>query len=234
MTRLCSSSLHRQQSRGLVGADARHGYARGHREHLGDQVLVDDRGDVEVARLPGLLLLGALLGEAALHVTQRGGLLEVLLVDRGLLVAADVGDLVVEVAQLGRRRHAADAQARARLVDEVDRLVRQEPVADVAVGHLRRGDDRVVRDRDAVERLVAVAQALEDLDGVAELRLRHLDGLEAALERWVLLDVLAVLVERRGADGLELAARQHRLEDARRRRSRPRRHPRPRGCGSRR
>jgi hypothetical protein len=41
-----------------------------------------------------------------------------------------------------------------------------------------------------------------------------LDRLEAALERGVLLDVLAVLVERGGADGLQLAAGQHRLEDA--------------------
>ena len=37
--------------------------------------------------------------------------------------------------------------------------------------------------------------------------------LEAALERGVLLEVLAVLVERGGADGLQLAASEHRLED---------------------
>ena len=63
-------------------------------------------------------------------------------------------------------------------------------------------------------RLVAVAQALEDLDGVRERRLGDLDRLEAALERGVLLEVLAVLVERGRADGLQLAAGQHRLEDA--------------------
>jgi hypothetical protein len=67
-----------------------------------------------------------------------------------------------------------------------------------------------------VVRLVAVAQALEDLDGVRQRRLGHLDRLEAALQGGVLLDVLAVLVERGGADGLQLTAGQHRLEDARR------------------
>src|SRR5205823_9869115 len=41
-----------------------------------------------------------------------------------------------------------------------------------------------------------------------------LDGLEPALERGVLLEVLAVLVEGRRADRLQLAARQHRLQDA--------------------
>ena len=63
-------------------------------------------------------------------------------------------------------------------------------------------------------RLVAVAQALEDLDRVGQRRLADLDRLEAALERGVLLQVLAVLVERRRADRLQLAAGQHRLEDA--------------------
>ena len=38
------------------------------------------------------------------------------------------------------------------------------------------------------------------------------DGLEAALERGVLLDVLAVLVERGRADRAQLAAGEHRLE----------------------
>ena len=43
-------------------------------------------------------------------------------------------------------------------------------------------------------------------------RLVDEDGLEPALERGVLLDVLAVLVERGGADHVQLAAGEHRLE----------------------
>ena len=62
-------------------------------------------------------------------------------------------------------------------------------------------------------RLVPVAQTLEDLDGVLDGRLAHLDRLEAALKGGVLLDVLAVLVEGGGADGLQLAAGQLRLQD---------------------
>ena len=44
-------------------------------------------------------------------------------------------------------------------------------------------------------------------------RLPDEDGLEAALERRVLLDVLAVLVEGRRADRTQLAAREHRLQE---------------------
>ena len=61
--------------------------------------------------------------------------------------------------------------------------------------------------------LVALANALQDLDRLFERRLFHHDRLEAALERGVPLDVLAVLVERGGADALQLAAGQRRLED---------------------
>ena len=54
---------------------------------------------------------------------------------------------------------------------------------------------------------------MQDVDGLLERRLLDHDRLEAALEGGVALDVLAVLVERRRADALELAARQRRLED---------------------
>ena len=61
--------------------------------------------------------------------------------------------------------------------------------------------------------LVALADALEDLDRLLEGGLLDHDRLEAALEGRVALDVLAVLVERRRADALELAAGERRLED---------------------
>ena len=62
-------------------------------------------------------------------------------------------------------------------------------------------------------RLVAVPQPLQDLDGEGHVGLFHLDRLETSLEGGVLLEVLAVLVDGGGADGLKLAAGQHRLED---------------------
>ncbi len=63
--------------------------------------------------------------------------------------------------------------------------------------------------------LVALLQAAQDRDRVGDRRLADVDRLETPLERGVLLDVLAVLVERRRADRAQLAARQHRLEHVR-------------------
>ena len=60
--------------------------------------------------------------------------------------------------------------------------------------------------------LVAVLEAAQDADGVLHRRLADEHLLEAALQRGVLFDVLAVLVERGGADQAQLAAGQHRLD----------------------
>ncbi len=206
--------LHAEQALRLLLGQLEDRDAGGRREDLGDELLGDLGDDVHVAGLPLLLAPVALELELLLLVAEGRRLLEVLRVDRGLLVAAHLGDLLVELAEVRRRGHAADAHARAGLVDEVDRLVRQEAVADVAVGQLGRRHQGRVGDRHAVVGLVAVAQTLEDLDRVAERGLGHLDRLEPALQRGVLLEVLAVLVERGRADGLQLAPGQHRLQDA--------------------
>src|SRR5213596_2235698 len=63
--------------------------------------------------------------------------------------------------------------------------------------------------------LVAVTQTAQDLHGVVDRRLVDPDLLEAPLERRVALEVLAVLVERRRADRLQLATRECGLEDRR-------------------
>src|SRR5947209_7456474 len=60
--------------------------------------------------------------------------------------------------------------------------------------------------------LVALLEAAQDRDGVLEGRLAHVHGLEAPLERLVLLDVLPVLVESGRPDAAEIPARQRRLE----------------------
>ena len=226
--------LHAQELRRLLLGEAVDGDARPGGQHLGDDLLVDDVEEVDA--LGAQLGLLALLAVEALLLLlgQLLGLLEGALLDGGFLVGPQPRDLLVELLGVRRRAHATDAQAAARLVDEVDRLVRQVAVGQVAVGQVGRGHEGLVGDAHRVVRLVAVAQALEDVDGQRHRRLVDLDRLEAPLEGGVLLEVLAVLVDGGGADGLQLAAGQHRLEDGggvdgalRPRRRRP-------ACGSRR
>ncbi len=65
-------------------------------------------------------------------------------------------------------------------------------------------------------RLVALLETTQDRDRVLGRGLLDEHRREAALERGVLFDVLAVLIQCRRADAAQLAAGQHRLEEIRR------------------
>ncbi len=76
----------------------------------------------------------------------------------------------------------------------------------------RCGNERRVLNPDAVEHLEPVAQTAHNRDGVFDRRFVDEHRLEASGQSGVLLDVLAVFVERGGPDHVEFAARQHGLE----------------------
>ncbi len=76
--------------------------------------------------------------------------------------------------------------------------------------------ERLVRDDHPVVLLVTLPQPLQDLDRLVHGRWIDDHGLEPPLERAVLLYILAVLVERGGADALQLTAGERRLQHVRR------------------
>ena len=184
-------------------------------QHL--ELLLDLADDVDGALL--VLPAGRQLGELLLVIGQFGAqLLQPLLGCLvGLLLQRHLLDLqpahqpfdLVDLDGPGIDLHP---QPRRRLVDQVDGLVRQEPAGDVAVGQGGRGHQRGVGDPHAVVHLVAVLEAAQDADGVLDRRLADEHLLKAALQRGVLLDVFAVLVERGRTDQTKLATGQHRLD----------------------
>ena len=178
-------------------------------EDLRDLLLVDHPAGFTLAGL----LDGTIAQQPALLVPEVGGPLVVLPGDRVLLVLAQGGELLVDRGYLGHIAGAMDALTATRLIDEVDRLVGKEAVGEVAIGQVGRRDDGLVGEAHRVVGLVAVLETHQDLDGLADRRLVDLDRLEPALEGGVLLQVLAVLLEGRGADRLQLTSGEHRLED---------------------
>ena len=104
------------------------------------------------------------------------------------------------------------ANATGRLVDKVDGFVGQLAVGDVALGELRRSNNRGVRDVHPVVDLIALFEATQDGDRVFLAGLIHQHLLKAPLQGGVFLDVLSMLVQRGGADAVQLAASQGGLE----------------------
>ena len=167
--------------------------------------LLDAVEDVLLVRPPSreLVASGLRLGELLL---ERLACRRRLLRHRGEL-DLELRDAALGLVELDRRGVDLHAEARGRFVDEVDRLVGQEAVQDVAVGGHCGRDERGVADADAVVRFVTLLEAARGPNRVCDRRLADEDRLEAPLERRVFLDVAPVLVERRRADRAELAAR---------------------------
>ena len=97
----------------------------------------------------------------------------------------------LELVRLGLLR---EAERGGGLIDEVDRLVGQEAIRDVARAVDGCSDEGGIGDADSVVDFVARLEAAEDGDGRFDCGLVDLDGLEATLERGILANCLAVFV----------------------------------------
>ena len=115
----------------------------------------------ELLRRTELVLLGPpaprqrrrfllVVGEFRLELAQPLMRSRIFFLFQGFLLDLQLDDAAVDLVQFLGLRIDLHAQPRGRLVDEVDRLVRQEPVGDVAVRQRRGGDYRRIGDPDAV------------------------------------------------------------------------------------
>ena len=122
------------------------------------------------------------------------------------------GDPAAQLVDLLGRGVEFHAQVRGGLVHQIDGLVRQLTAGNVAIRQGRGGHQRIVADGHLVVCLVTLLQAAQNGDGVLDGRLAHKHLLEAAFQRRVLFDVLAVFVQRGRANQAQLATCQHGLE----------------------
>ena len=186
--------------------------ARGGRHHFGDHVLVHNHLGVGFALMPSLLPVFKLSLQLFQVVAHVGGLLEVLVLNGLFLFGAQLGHLGFKLLQLRRHGQTLDTQACTGLVDQVDGLIGQAAILNVAGRKFRGSLDGAISDGHAMVVLVTFAQALQNLNGFGDGRLVHLDRLETTFQRGILFDVLAVFVGGGGANGLKFATSQHRLK----------------------
>src|SRR5437899_2698194 len=156
-------------------------YAGPARDHILDVLAADNagRGFVEMIFFAKSAQVLALL---AFLVRIEARLLELVVRDGVLHAVNDELDALLHLGDFLGQRSLAQLHARAGFVDEVNRLVRQEAVRNVAVGMRYREVDRVVGVGDGVELLVAILNPEQNLGGVDFGRRRNLDRLETALE----------------------------------------------------
>ena len=149
----------------------------------------------------------------AFFVRVEARLLELVVRDGVLHTVDDELDALLDFGQLFGQRGLAQFHARSSFVDQVDGFVRQKTVRNIAVRMRHREIDGVVGVGDGVEFFVAFFDSEKNLDGVDFVRRRNFYGLEAAFERAIFFDRLAIFSRRGCADALNFAARQGRLQD---------------------
>ena len=122
-------------------------------------------------------------------------------------------DPLLDLGDLFGQGGLAQLDARPCLVDQIDRLVGQEAVGNIAVGMRYRKVDRLIGVADRMKFLIAVLDSHDDPDGVFFVRRRHFDGLKTPFQRAVFLDGFAVFGGSGCADALDFAAGERRLEN---------------------
>ena len=103
--------------------------------------------------------------------------------------------------------------ARTGLVQQVDGLIGQVAVGDIPFTQGDGGAEHIGGHLHMVVLLVVVLDAVHHGQRIGDTGLLDPDGLEAAFQRLILLDILAVLVEGGGADDLDLPAGEGGLQD---------------------
>ena len=106
-----------------------------------------------------------------------------------------------------------DSQFRGSLINKVNCLVGQETVGYIAFRKLHGGNYRLVHDTHFVMVLIAFLQTTQDGDAAQLVRLVDHDNLETTLQRFVLLEVLLILIERCRTDAPQVTPCQSRFQD---------------------
>ncbi len=172
--------------------------------------------------LPVLLLADALFLPLQLLIQCR--LLQIQLLcrskiartDRILPLICQAFALLLQLPRLLSGPEISELPARGRLIHQVNRLIRQEPVIDIACRQLHSCLQRFVRDRHLVMLFIGRTQPPQNFRGFPLRRLFDLDRLESPLQGSILLNIFPVFFLCRRTDQLQLSARQGGLQNIRR------------------
>ena len=110
-------------------------------------------------------------------------------------------------------RHGVNFRANhcTRFIDQINRLIRQESVGNIPIGQCSGCNQRRILNLYAVIDFIAFLQTTQNRNGIFHCRLTDHNGLETTFQSRILFDILAILVQCRCTDAVQLAACQHRL-----------------------
>ena len=157
-----------------------------------------------VLRLPAALSRLQLPAEVPLRVPEHGRLLKVLLSDGLRQLPSRLDRPLLQLLQFLRQDPCGQPRPGGRLVHQVNSLVRQEALGQIADGQIHRRCQGSIGDGQVVVRLVPAPQPPEDSQRLFPGGLPDCDRLEPPLQGGVLLNIPPVLVQSGGPQHLDL------------------------------
>ena len=212
---LLQQLLHVEKTLRFLGSQPLHGDACPDGHHLRN-IISPHRDAVILLFLPFLAGFLQLCLHAGLLIPDLRSPLILLSSNGCFLFPAHGFQLFLQCLYSGRLCQSLHPHLGRRLIHEIDGLVRQEPVCDVAVRQPHSGLDSLILDLSPVEGLIFIPDPMENTDSVLHPRLPHHDGLETALQRCILFNVFLVFLQRRSPDDLDLSTGKRRLQYIRR------------------
>ena len=136
------------------------------------------------------------------------GLLVIFIHQRSLLNLKK-HDLTLEFIQFLRHGFHFHLQGGTGFIHQVNGLIRQKTVCDIAVAQACRGNQGIIVNMNTVIGFETVFQAAQNRNGIFYIWFADLNLLETTFQRGIFFDVLAVFVECGGTDHVQFASCQH-------------------------
>ena len=151
--------------------------------------------------------------QAVFFFTQAGGIVITAVVQRRFAPFPNLAQISVNLVNIRHLGGAIHPYPRSGFVYQVNRLVGQKSLGDIAGGEFNGRLHRLIRNFQIVVLFISTLHPHQNLYSFFGVWFVHLDGLEAPFQRRIAFDVLAVLVQRGRPNALQFPTRQRRLED---------------------
>ena len=179
---------------------------------MSNHFFVNHHGHIRFAFAPCLFTIFALCLQSFLLVAQRSSFLKVLLSNSVVLLSLQLSNALIHLLELRWSSQATNTQTSAGFINQINRLIWQMTVLNIACRQFRSGLQSLIRNSYTMMILIVLTQSLENFNRIGNTWLINLDRLETSFQSSIFFNVLTIFIRSCSPNGLQLTTRKHRLE----------------------
>ena len=204
--------MHLQQLHSLGLGNTFHRNPGHHSHHLGNMLFGHGHPVLLQIPFPIYLLFFQLLQQLSFLIPESSRHLKVLLFHGLLLLLLHLFHVLLQLLDNRWYIYIGYMHSRPRLIQGINRLIRQSPIGNITGCQFYTGLDRLVRVTHVMVILVTGLNIIQYFHRLVKRGRFHQHLLETTLQGSILLYILAILIQRRCPDTLNLSAGQRRFQ----------------------